>query len=167
MNTTVYLLRHTQYESPEHILPVRLPGFHLSHEGRATAKKIAEFFSEKIHKNIILDDRLLEIRSPTQGKTEEFGETMGEWNMYESDWYKQNGGESREEIFSRMDTFIKEKIPQNRGKEFIVVSHGDPIMLLLKGYLGKMPEYIRMGGCLRLTFDINCEFAKYEVVSVS
>ena len=40
---TIYLVRHTQYDNPRHILVGRLP-VTLSNEGVAEAEKLADFF---------------------------------------------------------------------------------------------------------------------------
>lgn len=169
MKTTIYLVRHAAYESPDHILPFRLPGFHLSEQGKKKAKELADFFSTKSisaiysspiararetaeiiagKRKVMIDDRLIEVRSPAQGKPEGFPESMGGWKMYETGWYKKNKGETQEEIYSRMKSFMDEKIEMHRGKEIVVVSHGDPIMF----YLRKTAPYIQMGHYLALAF---------------
>ena len=181
--TTVYLLRHAAYESPDHILPYRLPGFPLSEEGKSTAEKLAEEFSKKniaaiysspllrtrqtaeliakkVGKEVIYDDRLLEVRSPVQGKPEGFPESLGGWKIYESDWYKNLHGERPEEVFARMVDFMKEKVSEHAGKEIIVVSHGDPIMFYVGGNKGlgllsdeiRALDYVQMGHFLTLAF---------------
>ncbi len=38
------------------------------------------------------------------------------------------GGERLREVFERTDAFIKEKVEEHQGSEFVAVSHGDPIM---------------------------------------
>lgn len=177
--TTVYLIRHCAYESPAPVLPVRLPGFHLSDAGKTEAMKLAKLFSrkyisavyssplertretaeiiaERLHKRVQIDDRLLEIRSPTQGKSMNISESLQGWNIYKNDWYKKNGGESQEEIISRMNDFLQEKIKEHEGKEFIVVSHGDPIMLLISKLQDKNPQkvpYVQMGEVVTLRFE--------------
>lgn len=186
METIVYLIRHAAYASPEHILPVRLPGYHLSEAGKAAAEKLADtlrafpiraVFASPMERTretadmiakphdvpVVVDDRLLEVRSPVQGKPESFMATLGSWKIYETDWYRQNGGETPEEQFQRMDSFMKEKVSQYQGKEIIAVSHGDPIMFLVGGYQGigllsdeiKKRDYVQMGTGFRLTFDGN------------
>jgi len=176
MKTTVYLIRHAAYESPDHILPFRLPGFHVSDAGKLAAKKLAEYFSTKTidavyssplertmetatiiagKQNVIRDDRLLEVRSPAQGKPEGFPESMGGWKMYETDWYTHQHGETPEEVRERMKDFMEEKVAAHNGKEIIVVSHGDPIMFYYAQYVGKLftdIPYVQMGTVLTLVY---------------
>jgi broad specificity phosphatase PhoE len=183
MITTVYFLRHAAYENPNQILPYRLHGFRLSKLGKIGTEKLAEslhqhsieavyaspldrtretaeIIAKKFNLSVLTDDRLLEVRSPLQGKPEGFTEAMGGWKIYDSDWYKRGGGETPLEIFSRMDSFMKEKVREHSGKEIIVVSHGDPIMIYIAGHQGKhltaeslvTTPYIQMGQCVSLTF---------------
>ena len=44
---TVHLLRHGEVHNPEGVLYGRLPGYRLSDEGHAMAKKAAEWFADK------------------------------------------------------------------------------------------------------------------------
>jgi len=176
--TTVYLLRHAEYESPNYIVPFRLPGFPLSNEGKLAAEKLAgefsktniatiysspltrtretaEIIAKKLGKEVQFDDRLLEVRSSAQGKTEEFLHSMNGWHIYDSDWYKSLNGERPEEILARMESFMQEKVAANVGKEIIVVSHGDPIMFYLSHYYNKPVTdipYVQMGQFLPLVF---------------
>src|ERR1700722_11692592 len=45
--TTVHLLRHGEVENPDGVLYGRLPGYHLSAEGRLMALAAADFFAER------------------------------------------------------------------------------------------------------------------------
>ena len=156
-------------------MPYRLSGFPLSHEGKATVEKLADTFSgkhiaaiyssplertretaeilaKKLNMHVLFDDRLLEVRSPAQGKPVGFTESMGGWKIYDSEWYKKNNGESVQEIFERMQSFMKEKIAEYKGKEIIVVSHGDPIMIYRANDHVSAEKYIQTGECIALTF---------------
>jgi len=159
MQTTVYLLRHAEYESPEHSIPGRLPGFPLSAAGREKAGELAVYFQKKpivaVYASPLLrtrqtgeiiakatgipcspDDRLLEVRSGIGGQKEGFIENeLGGW-LYTSKWHKDRRGEMPQEIFDRMADFMRKKVAQHAGEELIVVSHGDPIMFLIAGYQG-------------------------------
>ena len=113
--TIIYCIRHGAYEEPNHSIPYRLPGFPLSPEGRAKIEKLSETFlhrpiaaifasplertretgeiiGKKLGLSVFTDERLLEVRSPAQGKPEGFIESMGGWKIYESDRYKKNNG---------------------------------------------------------------------------
>jgi len=182
--TTLYLLRHGQYETHNGILPYRLPRFHLSQKGiidvttlahKFSSRPIVAVYSSPLERTFetaiilakplgltpIIDDRLLEVRSPAQGEKEGFVESKGGWGIYETEWYKEHGGETLDEIVSRMNEVIEEIRGRHEGKEVIVVSHGDPIMLTAAYYqgialessaLGSIP-YIPMAGGFQI--DIN------------
>ncbi|MBL7159755.1 histidine phosphatase family protein, partial [Candidatus Microgenomates bacterium] len=45
--TTIYLVRHCEYENPRRVVPGRLPGFPLSAEGKENAKLLANYFKDK------------------------------------------------------------------------------------------------------------------------
>jgi broad specificity phosphatase PhoE len=179
MKSIVYLLRHGAYKNPKHILPVRLPGFHLSQQGVEAVKRVAQTFLNKhivavytspleraretaetvgkiLNLPVSIDERLIEIRSPAQGKPENLLKIMEGWKMYESDWYTKGGGETIEDIAARMHDFMKEKIIKHRGRTFIAVSHGDPIMIVRAKYEGKTLSavpYIQMGEVISLEFS--------------
>lgn len=183
--TTIYLFRHGQYESPNHAVPYRLPGFHLSAKGVAdvTARaselatkpivavytspmertyETATILAKPFHLTPIVDDRLIELRSPAQGEKEGFVEARGGWGIYESPWYKEHGGESMQEVVARMQAAMVDFTQKHANGEVIVVSHGDPIMLLvakLKG-IPLTPEaltasrpYVPMAGGYRLDLE--------------
>lgn len=157
--TTIYLFRHGQYETHDGILPYRLPNFHLTKKGigdvtvlatSLSSKHIEAVYSSPLERTLetatilakpfgltpIVDERLLEVRSPVQGNTESFFHSKGGWGIYSTDWYNENGGESVEEIATRMKTAIEEFAKRHNGKEIIVVSHGDPLMILKAVYEG-------------------------------
>jgi broad specificity phosphatase PhoE len=46
-STIVHLLRHGEVENPAGIIYGRLPGYHLSANGRAMARAAADFFAER------------------------------------------------------------------------------------------------------------------------
>ena len=182
--TTAYLLRHAQYESPDNVLPSRLPGFPLSAAGRKKVEALAagfqkkriaavfaspllrtrqtgEMIATKLAVPFATDDRLLEVRSDVGGHKEGFIENeLGGW-LYTTQWHKDRNGEMPQEMFHRMDNFMREKVATYAGKEIIVVSHGDPIMFLIAGYQGlpfhsaavQKLDYIQMGEYVTLEFD--------------
>lgn len=158
MRTIVYLIRHGAYENPKAIMHGRLPGFPLSAEGKQMAGRLAnylaqkpivavyssrltrayqtaEIIAKKFHKHVIIDRRLLDIRTPLQGKSIAYIDSI------ESDFYTEDliraGGERLETVFVRMDRCIRSKVRVHVGKEFVVVSHGDPIMSIATRYSGK------------------------------
>jgi len=159
MKTTVYLLRHGHYSSPQPVVPYRMPGFHLSPEGiiqaQARAKTlvhepVAAVFTSlmertretaeiiaKPHRLVpMVDERLNEVRSPLQGKTKAFIDALGGWFVYETPWYIERKGESIQEICDRVCACIDEKRKEYEGKTLIFVSHGDNLMLAAAHYQG-------------------------------
>lgn len=183
--TTLYLIRHGQYASPDHIIPYRLPGFHLSPKGISDVTRLAEALASRsiaavytspmertqetaailakpFHVTPIVDERLLEARSPAQGQKEGFLEARGGWDIYESDWFKEHNGESMADIAARMKVAIEDITLAHKNAEVIVVSHGDPIMLLVASYRGisltpealhAMQPYVPMAGGYTLSFN--------------
>ncbi len=171
METTVYFIRHGAYVSQGSVLPFRKPGVHVSPLGKKQSEKLREFFADKpitavytsplercqetaeiIFPNIstTTDERLNEVRCPP------IPDEISGWDKFDADWYKKRGGESREEIVSRMKNFLQEKVRAHEGQEIIAVSHGDPILLLLADQMHKHIEeipYIGMGEYQRLTFS--------------
>ena len=90
-STIVHLLRHGEVENPAGIIYGRLPGYHLSANGRAMASAAADFFAERavvalfcspleraqetarpvaerLGLEIVTDDRLIESWSYFEGK---------------------------------------------------------------------------------------------------
>jgi broad specificity phosphatase PhoE len=182
MTTTVYLLRHGAYENPKKILHLRLPGFPLSASGRRRVARIAQFFqnklivavyasrltrayqtaeiiAQKIHTNVITDRRLLDIRSPLQGKPLTFIDTV--LHDFYSARYIRGGGETLEAVFKRMDQCLRAIAKKHSGKSVVVVSHGDPVMSVWIRYRGLPlpkiyplgPWYVPMGSGFKIEFD--------------
>lgn len=180
--TTVYLIRHGAYENPKQILHGRLPGFPLSAEGIRGAKKTAQYLvgkpivavyssrltrayqtaeiiAKKFHKKVIVDRRLLDIRTPLQGKS------IAYIKKFDSDFYTENliraGGERLETVFARMDQCIRDTVRRHAGKYIVIVSHGDGIMSIFSRYSGKpLPRkysfknwYVPMATGFTIEFD--------------
>lgn len=184
MKTTIYLLRHGEYANPKAIAPYRLPGFHLSQKGIADVTRVAQtlalepivaVFTSPLERTVesaailarpheltpFVDDRLIETRSPAQGKPQGFADSMGGWDMYETDWYREQGGELFQDIFARVCACFEEKVAQYDGQAIMLVTHGDPIMLLLAHFthvpfisnqLEKIP-FVPMAGGYRIEIE--------------
>lgn len=184
MRTVVYLLRHGDYENPKNIFHGRLPGFPLSKNGirqvkllasvlkskpivaiytsplaraKQTAEIIVRFQKKPIQ--IIEDTRLLDIRTPLQGKSRTFMDSI-KWNFYHKR-YIRAGGETLEEISERMRSFFGDILVKHKGKHLVIVTHGDPIMVLKVKYLGERLsvrnvhslDYVPMAGGYEIVFD--------------
>ncbi len=158
MNTTVYLLRHGAYENPKQIFHGRLPGFPLSAEGKKAAQRMAAYLAKKpivavyssrltrahqtaeiiakaFHKKVQIDRRLLDIRTPLQGKPYAFARTY-DGNFYQ-DKLIRKGAERLPDVFSRIDRFLRGKVKIHAGRHFVVVTHGDLIMSVYDRYSGR------------------------------
>ncbi len=182
MKTIVYLIRHGAYENPKAILHGRLPGFPLSTEGKRQAEKIAfflaskpitviyssrltrayqtaEIIAKKFRKKVRTDRRLLDIRTPLQGKPKACIDNI------DSDFYHPKyiraGGERLEAIYARMDRCVKSRARLHAGKQIVMVSHGDPIMSVATRYSGKpLPRcfpydhrYVPQASGFKIEFD--------------
>lgn len=197
--TTIYLLRHGHYDSPTPVAPYRLPGFHLSPQGLNQVKSLADTLSNESIASVftsplertretansigrsrgitpIIDERLIEVRSPLQGKSIEEIHALGGWNwqIYDTPWYKEQKGETLEEICARMVSFIDEKRREYSGTGICAVSHGDPIMLAAAYYGGvsldvehlvAMQPYVPMAGGFRLAFEAGQAPGIYPIVA--
>ncbi len=155
--TTIYLLRHGDYENPKQIFHARLPGFPLSAKGHQQAKRLSESLSTfpiaavyaspltrtyqtaqaiaAVHNlPVQTDDRLMDLVTPLQGKPIKYMESIN-WSFYRREFIKQ-GGEKLSEVFLRMDTSIREKVAAHPAQHIVIVSHGDPVMAIKIKYLG-------------------------------
>lgn len=198
MTTTIFLVRHGHYESPTPVAPYRLPGFHLSEQGKSDAEKLSRLLAaesisavftspmERTQETAVIvarphnltpiaDDRLLEVKSPLQGKTIEEIHALGGWNwqIYDTPWYQSHAGESPKKICLRIVSVIDEKRREYAGRGICLVSHGDPIMLAAAYYRGleltterlmAMQPYVAMAGGFRLVFDDTRVQGVYPIV---
>lgn len=199
MTTTIFLVRHGHYESPSPVAPYRLPGFHLSPQGVSDAEKLSRQLAgealaavyasamERTQETAVIiarphrltpvaDERLLEVRSPLEGKTVEEIHTLGGWNwqIYDTPWYKEQGGEKLPDIQARIVSLIDEKRQEHAGKRICLVSHGDPIMLAMAYYSGleatterlmAIQPYVPMAGGFKLVFDGSRIQGVYPIVA--
>lgn len=159
--TTIFLVRHGQYSSPTPVIPFRMPGFHLSDEGKKQAQNLANSLKNKAITALFtspmertqetaailgatlglepyIDKRLLEVRSPLQGMTKAEIEAIHvwDWSIYDSAWYQERQGESLAEIGHRIEVFCEEKRHEYEGKSIVIVTHGDLVMLGAALYMG-------------------------------
>jgi len=191
--TSIYLIRHGEYENPEYVNPGRLSGFPLSKKGREQVRKLTQYFknlkiavlysspllrtrqtaeilSEALDLPILFDDRLLEVNTMLDGESMQiFDDTEGGLS-YQPDLYAL-GAESMEDQVSRMSEFIEEKRHQHEGKEVVVVTHGDPLRFVTMKYMG-MPisfEASRsvatpLAGGYKIEFSTGMEAKVYPIV---
>ncbi|MFA4890392.1 MAG: class I tRNA ligase family protein [Candidatus Paceibacterota bacterium] len=112
-------------------------------------KQTAEIIAEKTGAEVIIDERLHEIKlGEFEGKTEE--DIWWQFPTRESRAEKAGFGvESGQEIRKRLENFLAEINEKYKNKNIVVVSHGDPIQIfyglargisLLESFKGWYPE---------------------------
>lgn len=194
MTTTLYFVRHCEFDNPQQIITSRLPGFPLSSQGKKTARLIAAYFKDKkiraiysspilrakqtaeiigsaINLEIIINSLLIETKSPFQGKKiGSFEQVIGTEFFFEKE-HLDGGGETPGEIVARVGKFTREMLRKNPGEEIIAVSHGDPITIYATTLIKRGFDrgwyrkiYVPKGGVLRLVFDDSGQFEEYSRV---
>jgi broad specificity phosphatase PhoE len=150
--TVVHLLRHGEVHNPDHILYGRLPGYHLSANGRMMAAAAADYFegrpvaavfaspleraqetaqpvAERLRLPIVTDDRLIESGNVLEGKSVSLA-SLGLnplnwrylWNPFRPSW-----GEPYAKVVGRVREVIDRARDASRGGEAVCVSHQLPI----------------------------------------
>lgn len=161
MKTKIIFVRHGEVNNPNNIWYGRIPGFYLSKKGksqisetahRLAKNKIAVIYaspllrtkqSAKIIANVLnlpikYDSKLLEVNSSWQGKTISYINSHSDnFNIYASST-KNITGETIEELSDRVQQFINSIISVNKDASIVVVTHGDPIMIV-KALVNKLP----------------------------
>jgi broad specificity phosphatase PhoE len=150
--TVVHLLRHGEVHNPNHVLYGRLPGYHLSANGRMMATAAADYFegrpvaaifaspleraqetaqpvAERLGLPIITDDRLIESGNVLEGKSVSLA-SLGLnplnwrylWNPFRPSW-----GEPYTQIVARVRQVVDRARDDSGGREAVCVSHQLPI----------------------------------------
>lgn len=154
--TVVHLLRHGEVHNPEGVLYGRLPGYHLSDDGRLMAtlaakwlaghdvtalvsspmeraRQTAEPIAEAFGLPVTVDDRLIEAANHFEGHT--FGVGDGSLRRPEH-WpylwnpFRPSWGEPYEVIARRMLAAVADAREAAYGHEAVCVSHQLPIWVL-------------------------------------
>lgn len=160
--TTIYFVRHGEYENPDKIVAWRLPGFPLSDQGRKDIEKLGKYFIDKnievIYSSPILRTKqsadilgkilglkimenplIQEIYTPMQDQRVTYKELFKKRTIpYGEEFHIQNKGENFEEIFNRVNKLVNQVLVEYKDKNIIFVSHGDPIMIFWYKMLGKV-----------------------------
>jgi len=151
--TVVHLLRHGEVRNPGRVIYGRMPGFHLSEDGRMMAKAAADFlarrdvtalFSSPMERaretaepvaaqfglEMTVDDRLIEPWNHFEGLT--FGVGEGSLRRPEHWRYLWNPflpswGEPYQQVVDRMLAAMAAARHAARGQEAVCVSHQLPI----------------------------------------
>lgn len=152
MDTCLYFVRHGEVNNPNDIFYGRLPGYALSELGRKQVLETAEYLVPQ-HIKRIYTSKLLRAKQSAQiiqqklnlseihfssGISEITTSFQGQsfsavrernYDVFAS---PDNGitGETTGEILQRMRKFVSKITKTQRGEHIVVVSHGDPIMLL-------------------------------------
>jgi broad specificity phosphatase PhoE len=151
--TVVHLLRHGEVNNPRGVLYGRLPGFHLSEDGKLMAKAAAGFLAgrdvtlllcsplERARETavpvaaqfgleVVVDERLIEPTNEFEGHV--FGVGNGSLAM-PSAWrhlwnpFRPSWGEPYAGIATRMRAVMDDAAAAARGHEAVCVSHQLPI----------------------------------------
>ncbi len=152
--TVVHLLRHGEVHNPDGVLYGRLPGYHLSENGRLMAAAAADYFAERpvaavfaspleraqetaqpvaerLGLDIVTDDGLIESANVLEGKTVTLAQLALNplnwrylWNPFQPSW-----GEPYTQVVVRMRAVIERARDAGRGREAVCVSHQLPIWI--------------------------------------
>lgn len=192
--TTLYLVRHGEYENPEYVFPTSDSGFPLSENGRRqvmalipyfTGKPIASFYSSPVLRArqtaeilanalklpVVHDERLMEVKTTLEGVSMKlFDDTKGELSYLPQ--YRAKGAESMQALSERVWSALEDFRTRHEGKEVVVVSHGDPIRFSLMKYLGMPMDFTisrtietPLAGGYRLVFGEGGKPAVYPIVA--
>jgi broad specificity phosphatase PhoE len=158
-DTVVHMVRHGEVENPERVLYGRIPGFHLSADGRVQAKAVADFLAGRdvtvlrsspletaeplaveFGLPVVIDERLIEPWNHFEGKT--FGVGDGAlrqprhwprlWNPIRPSW-----GEPYAEVEARMRAALSDAADAAHAHEAVCVSHQLPIWVLYRSVEGR------------------------------
>ena len=152
--TVVHLLRHGEVHNPNGVLYGRLPGYHLSANGRMMADAAADFFverpvaavfaspleraqetaqpvAERLGLEIITNDQLIESANVLEGKTVTLAQLALNpvnwrylWNPFTPSW-----GEPYQQVADRVWRVVERARDAARGHEAVCVSHQLPIWI--------------------------------------
>ena len=150
--TVVHLLRHGEVHNPNHVLYGRLPGYHLSANGRLMAAAAADYFAgrpvaavfasplERAQETaqpvadllgvpVVTDRGLIESGNVLEGKSVSLSSLAVNplnwkylWNPFTPSW-----GEPYTEVAARVRKVIDRARDTARGQEAVCVSHQLPI----------------------------------------
>jgi broad specificity phosphatase PhoE len=161
--TIVHLLRHGEVDNPTGVIYGRLPGYHLSANGRAMAEAAAAYFAERpvvalfsspmeraqetarpvaerLGLPIVIDDRLIEASNHFEGLR--FG--VGDGSLrHPRHWphltnpFRPSWGESYRELAARMLAAMETAREAAVGQEAVCVSHQLPIWIARRAAEGR------------------------------
>ncbi|SDQ75720.1 histidine phosphatase family protein [Thermostaphylospora chromogena] len=154
--TVVHLLRHGEVHNPEGILYGRLPGYHLSENGRQMAETVAKALADRdittlrsspleraretaaplaqtLGLEVGIDERLLEAENVFEGMLIGTGDKLfRNPRNYRYLWnpFRPSWGERYTDVVDRMRRAIDDARAAARGHEAVLVSHQLPIWVI-------------------------------------
>jgi len=161
--TIVHLLRHGEVENPAGIIYGRLPGYHLSANGRSMASAAADFFAERavvalfcspleraqetarpvaerLGLDVVTDDRLIESSNHFEGMKFSVGDGAlrrpANW-PYLLNPFRPSWGEPYRDVAARMLAAMATARKAAAGAEAVCVSHQLPIWVTRRMAEGK------------------------------
>lgn len=185
-STIIYLARHGDYQNPEKVIPYQLPHFPLSQLGNKQARLIASklatanlahiytspverayqtasIVGDALRVEVTQTELAVETKTPLQGLTKAQLLAKSPNFPYDIPEHLSGGGEIPEVIFKRMTKLIEQIKRDYQNQTTLIVSHGDPLTIYLKGVFEKrIPHlmqdfdtgeirYIPMGGLVEIT----------------
>ncbi len=179
----IFFARHGKYVNPDNIEPSRLPGFPLSVDGikqvEHTASILADLkiraiytspiercvetaaiISKHLHLYPNQKEALIEVGTPLQGTKKADMPS----DLYNDPRHIEGGGETQLQIFERVANFISGLKELSKNSNFLIVSHGDPMMIFLRKTLGEDIRYIPMGGLISIEFGKNIKPVYTEII---
>lgn len=180
--TVIYFFRHGEVANPKNILYGRLPRFPLSVEGQRKIRKVAKQFKNKGIKHLYTSPMLrtiqtvgilaeeLKLKPKISNLINEVklifaGMPLGIFRVqFQPTLYSRDnvarGQESVEAIAGRMFKFLRIIKKRHKRKIILVVSHGDPIVILKAKTQGvdftnqyKKANYLKTGEYFTLICD--------------
>jgi broad specificity phosphatase PhoE len=162
-DTIVHLVRHGEVENPHGVLYGRIPGYHLSADGRVMAKAAANFLAgrdvtelrssplERAQETaepiaaqfglpVETDDRLIEPWNHFEGLTFGVGDgSLRRPRHWVQLWnpFRPSWGEPYGEVAARMRVAMADAAATVRGHEAVLVSHQLPIWVARRSVEGR------------------------------
>ncbi len=160
--TVVHLVRHGQVENPRGVLYGRIPGYHLSEDGRIMAKAAADYLAARditvlrsspleraletaepiaaqFGLDVVVDDRLIEPWNHFEGMSVGVGDgslrAPRHW-MYLRNPFRPSWGEPYKDVAARMLAAVADAARAAHGHEAICVSHQLPIWVTRRAVEG-------------------------------
>jgi broad specificity phosphatase PhoE len=161
--TIIHMLRHGEVENPRRVIYGRLPGYHLSANGRLMAAAAADFFAERpvvalfsspleraletgapvaqrLGLEIVIDDRLIEPWNHFEGLV--FGVGDGalrrprHWRHLVNP-FRPSWGEPYSHVVARVSAMMERARIAAEGREAVCVSHQLPIWVTRRSAEGR------------------------------